>query len=138
MLRGQRVAVVSFSVDRDHSQYWVCCVRTGSMTVNGVRRERLRRWNSAYRGLIYANADTGIILRLAFRNVDIPNEYNLQDARNLLNYSVVKLGEKSFWLPTAAVHFTVAEGSRARDEIRFSNYRKLGAESTITFPAEEK
>jgi hypothetical protein len=137
-LRGRRVAVFGYSVDRVHSQYWVCCVATGSMTVNGVSRQRYRRWLSAYQGFVYADADTGIIVRFTFRNVEIPREYNLQDARNLLEYSTVTLGGKPFWLPARAVHYTRTEKGRTRDEIQFSNYRKFDADTNISFPTEEK
>jgi hypothetical protein len=137
-LRGQRVAVFRYSVDRVHSQYWVCCVATGTMTVNGVRRQRYKRWLSAYQGFVYADSDTGSIVRLTFRNVEIPPEYNLQDARNLLEYAAVTLGEKSFWLPARAIHYTRTDKGRTRDEIQFSNYRKFGANTNITFPTDEK
>lgn len=137
-LRGRRVAVFSYFVDRDHSQYWVCCVSTGGMTVNGVRRQKYKQWMSAYRGFVYADADTGIIVQLTFLNVAIPEEYNLQDNRNLVEYSEVTLGGKSHLLPKRAIHFTRSIRGKTRDEISFSNYRKFGAESTIQFPTEEK
>ena len=154
-LRHQRVAVFSYSIDRAHSQYWVCCISMGSMTVNGVRREQRQRWNSAYRGYVYADADTGIIVRFTLRNVDIPPDYNMVDARNVLDYSPVTVAGQQFWLPVSGIHYSrSATGrrrltskklghppdspSRWRDEIQFSNYRRLGAESTITFPTEDK
>jgi hypothetical protein len=154
-LRRQRVAVFSYSIDRAHSHYWVCCNSMGSMTINGVRREQRQTWTSAYRGYVYADADTGIIVRFTLRNVDIPPDYNMVDARNLLDYSPVTLAGQQFWLPVSGIHYSrSATGrrrltskklghppdspSRWRDEIQFSNYRRLGAESTITFPTEEK
>jgi hypothetical protein len=137
-LRGRRVAVFGYSIDRAHSQYWVCCVAAGTVDVGGVRRQQNKRWLSAYRGFVYADADSGSIVRFTFRNVEIPQSYDLQDARNLLEYSTVTLGGKSFWLPARAVHYTRTAKGRTRDEIRFSNYRKFGADTNITFPTGDK
>jgi hypothetical protein len=154
-LRGRPVAVFSYSIDRADSQYWVCCISMGTITTNGVRHVQRQKWTSAYRGCVYADADTGIIVRFTFRNVDIPPDYNIVDARNVLDYSPVTLGGRQFWLPVSGIHYSrSATGrrrltskklghppdspSRWRDEIQFSNYRKLEAESTITFPTEEK
>jgi hypothetical protein len=135
---GRRVAVFGYAVGRAHSQYSVCCAETGSITVNGVSHSRRKSWISAYAGFVYAEAETGSIVRFTFRDVDIPEQYNLQQNRNLLEYSTVTLGGKSFWVPVRAVHFTRREQGRTRDEIEFANYRKFGAESNISFPTEEK
>jgi len=154
-LRGRPVAVFSYTIDRADSQYWVCCISTGTMTTNGVRHTQREKWTSAYRGYVYADAETGIIVRFTFRNVDIPPDYNIVDARNVLDYSPVTLGGQQFWLPVSGIHYSRSptgrrrltskklghppdSPSRWRDEIQFSNYRKLGAESTITFPTEAK
>jgi hypothetical protein len=137
-LHGRRIAALRFSIDRAHSQYWVCCVATGSMTVNGVTRQRYKKWISAYRGFVYADAGTGNIVRFTFRNVDIPAEYNLQDARGVVEYSTVTLSGKSFLVPAKAIHYSRTAKGRMRDEIVFSNYRAFGADSTLSFPAEGK
>ena len=137
-LHGRRVAVFRFSIDRDHTQYWVCCVSTGSMTVNGVTRRRFKKWMSAYRGFVYADPDSGSILRFTFRNVEIPAEYNLQDARNLMEYSTVTLSGRSFLVPNRAIHYSRSEKGQMRDEILFTNYRMFGADSNISFPTDEK
>ena len=108
------------------------------MTINGVSRRQYKSWISAYRGFVYADGDTGCIVRFSFRNVEIPAGYRLRDSRNLVEYSSVALGGKSFWLPIRAVHYTRREEGRTRDEIQFSNYRKFGADTNITFPTEEK
>ncbi len=135
---GRRVAVFNYSIERAHSQYSVCCVVTGSVTVNGVTHQRTKSWISAYRGLIYAEAETGSIVEFTLHNVDIPEAYRLRDARDLVQYSAVTVGGSSMWLPSRAIHFTHREQGRARDEIQFSDYRKLGAESTLSFPTDDK
>ena len=137
-MQGRRVAVFSYSIDRPHSQYWVCCVAIGSMTVNGLSRPRYKRWLSAYRGYVYADADSGSIVRFTLRNVDIPAEYDLQDNRNLVDYSTIPLGGKTFLLPIHAIHYTRKASGRTRDEIQFANYRKFDADTTIQFPTDEK
>ncbi|HTP89236.1 MAG TPA: hypothetical protein VMJ34_19935 [Bryobacteraceae bacterium] len=137
-LQGRRVAVFRFAIDRDHTHYWVCCVSTGSMTVNGIVRRRYKKWMSAYRGFVYADPDTGSILRFVFRNIEIPAEYNLQDARNLIEYSTVTLSGRTFLVPVRGVHFSRTQKGQVRDEIEFTNYRVFGADSSISFPKDEK
>jgi hypothetical protein len=137
-LQGRRVAVFRYSVEQARSQYSVCCVATGSVTVNGVKRQQFKHWVSAYQGFVYADPDSGNIVQFTFRNVDIPAEYNLRDSRNLVEYAEVTLGGRSFLLPTRAIHFTRSGDGRTRDEIQFSDYRKFGADSTIQFPTDQK
>ena len=134
---GKQIAVWRFAVSRDHSQYRVCCNSTGSVTIRGIRRQRRETWASAYLGFIYAEADTGIIQRLTFQNVDIPSGYNLEDARNLLDFKQVTIRANQFWLPVRAIHYARQGKSRTRSDIEFSNFRSFQADSVIQFPGDD-
>ncbi len=132
-LHNQRVAVFSYSVSKENSQYNVCCASSGSMTVNGVKQTQYKGWTSAYRGLICAVPETGIIARLTYTSFGIPAWVSLDESGDVLDYSAVTLNDHVYWLPLKAVHHTRTGNFRTRDEIQFSNYRKFTAESTITF-----
>jgi hypothetical protein len=136
-LHGRPAAVFRYAVDRAHSKYQVCCLEMGSVTIHGVIQPRKKPWMSAYRGLVYADAETGRILRIDYRNVNIPPESPLLDARHVIDYASFAIGEKPYWLPSRVTHYIRTPQFRTRDEIQFSNYRKFDAESTILFPTEE-
>ena len=131
-----KIGVWRFSVGREHSLYRVCCISAGSVTIRGVRRQKRETWASAYRGFLYAEAETGVIRRFTFHNVDIPSGYNLEDARNLLDFDRVTLGAGQVWLPVRAIHYARQGKFRTRSEIAFSNFRSFQADSTIQFPGE--
>jgi hypothetical protein len=136
-LHGRQVAVFRYAVDQAHSKYQVCCLQMGSITIHGVIQPQRRPWMSAYRGFVYAAPETGRILRIDYRNVNLPPESPLLDARHVVDYASFTIGEKSYWLPSRVKHYIRTPQFRTRDEIGFSNYRKFGAESTILFPTED-
>ena len=131
--RQKRLAVFSYSVTRENSQYVICCASTGTITVNGFQQRQLKSWVSAYRGLLYSDPDTGAIERFTLRNVDIPGWVDLDAAGNWLDYTEVNLNGQTYRLPAKAVHHTQIGNYRTRDEIEFTDYRKFTTESTITF-----
>ena len=136
-LHGRQVAVFRYGVDQAHSKYSVCCLQMGSITVHGVIQPQKKPWLSAYKGFVYADPDTGRIVRLDYQNVNIPPESPLRDARHVVDYASFTIGDKPYWLPERVTHYIRTPQYRTRDEIRFSNYRKFGAESTILFPTED-
>jgi len=136
-LHGSQVAVFRYAVDQAHSKYSVCCLQMGSITIHGVIQPQKKPWLSAYRGFVSADRETGRILRLDYRNVDMPPESPLRDARHVVDYASFTIGDRSYWLPSRVTHYIRTPEYRTRDEIQFSNYRRFDAESTILFPAED-
>jgi len=136
-LHGAQVAAFRYAVDQRHSKFRVWSRNVGAITVHGVTRPIERHWISAYRGLVYADPGTGVVVRFTFQNVDPPSGVDFQDGRNVVDYASAVIGGKSYWLPKSVVHYARYGESRTRDEIEFSNYRRFDAESTILFPTEE-
>lgn len=130
---AKRLAVFSYSITRENSQYLVCCASTGTITVNGFPRRQLKSWASAYRGLLYTDPATGAIERFTLRNRDIPSWVDVDALGNWLDYTEVILNGQAYRLPAKAVHHSQLRNYQTRDEIEFSNYRKFSADSTITF-----
>ena len=136
-LHARQVAVFRYAVDQAHSKYQVCCLEMGSITIHGVIQPQKKPWMSAYRGFVYADPDTGRIVRIDYQNVNIPPESPLLDARHVVDYASFTIADKSYWLPSRVTHYLRTAQYRTRDEIQFSNYRRFGADSTILFPTDD-
>jgi hypothetical protein len=136
-VQGKRMAVWSVRVSREHSRYIVCCISLGTVTVGGVRRPQRKSWAAAYSGLLYSDPETGAIRRFAFRNVDIPEGYNLDDGRTLLDFEKVTLNARQVWLPRHALHYTRQAFYRNKNEIEFTDFHSFEADSVIAFPKDD-
>jgi hypothetical protein len=136
-VQGKRMAAWKFFVNREQSKYTVCCISTGSVVIRGVRREQRHTWIAAYRGLIYADPASGVIRRFIYQTVDIPQGYNIDDSRTLLDFDNVKLKSGQTWLPARALHYTRLGNFRTKSEIDFSDFHSFESDSAIEFPTDE-
>ena len=123
MLAGHRTAVFKYVVDREHS------------TVK-LNRSDLATAVVAYHGDIYADDDTGTILRITNVLDNIPPELQMYSMTTTIDYNPVKVGALSYVLPSAAVVEMATPSGRVRDDLLFRDYRKFEAESTVTFGGE--
>jgi hypothetical protein len=123
-LRGQRVAVFRYQIDSGHSVFTISFDNT-------------QRIVTAYKGLIYGDADNGIIYRITFEAVDIPAGFPVRQATDTLDYGEVQISGNPFILPLKADLKMMAQVPRGEqknhNEIGFKLYRKFGADSTISF-----
>jgi hypothetical protein len=91
----------------------------------------------AYTGLIYADAANGMIMRVTLEALDLPASFPIQTARNQLDYDYTEISGNTFLLPLRA-EVRMREGRLLiRNDIEFRNYRKFGADTTITFDTPE-
>ena len=88
---------------------------------------------AGYSGYIYADADTGLILRMTLRAEDIPVDYPIQKVEQVLDYDFTKIGESEFLLPLKSVVKSRSGKMLTKNELEFRAYRKFGTESVITF-----
>ena len=87
----------------------------------------------AYRGWIYVDKDAPMVMRITLEAEDIPSTFPIQQASNVLDYDFTTISEKEFLLPLRA-EMRMREGRvLAKNVVEFRNYRKFGAEATITF-----
>ena len=135
-LRGRPTDVFSFRVDRAHS--------AAVLTVSGVATV------VGYRGLVYADRDRKIVLRIT-TEADSPEDSPLQNVTHLLDYGHALIGREDFLLPLhGELRLRMPEQLlrdsqrrlRARviairNEVDFSNYRKYAADSEIRFDSAE-
>lgn len=123
-LRGRRMAVFNYFIDSGHSSY---SIRYGSDNNDE------QRIITAYKGLLYADPETGEIDRIKFIAVDIPKTFPVTDTTDLLDYDLVEISGQKYVVPLAAKLLMHAGRESAKNEIEFRNYHKFGVESGITY-----
>ena len=119
-LDGRLMAVYNYFIDSGHSSY--------SIDYNGEQRII-----TAYRGMVYADPDTGVIYRIKFQAVDIPSSFPVQDASEILDYDLVDINNNKYICPLRAQLFLRSGRQRTKNDIEFRLYRKFGTESSITY-----
>jgi hypothetical protein len=127
-LRGRRMAVFNYSIDSGHSDW--------SITY-GDGPSDSQRIVTAYRGLVYADAQTGEISRIKFVAVDIPKGFPIQETTEILDYDLQEISGQKYVCPMAAQLWMRASRESTHNEIEFRNYRKFGTESSITYDMED-
>lgn len=119
-LRGRRNHVYSYRVRQDRSKYTIWFDKKMSVV-------------PGYRGQIFVDADLNVVTRVVFEAVDIPPTFPVQQAKTLLDYDFVKIGEQEHVLPLRA-DVRMREGRNlTKNEVEFRMYRKFGADATIKF-----
>ena len=119
-LRGHLVYVFNYHVDRGNSQWML----------DYEHREQIQ---PAYEGLVYLDKETGKVLRLTLRAVELPPAFPIQDAHTQLDYDYTDIGGQKFLLPLVAQVRMRHDNILTRNDNEFRLYRKYGVESSITF-----
>jgi hypothetical protein len=128
-LRGRRMAVFNYFIDSGHSNW--------SITY-GFNKNDDQRIITAYRGLVYADPNTGEISRIKFVAVDIPKSFPVRDTTEILDYDLVEISGQKYVAPLMAQLYMHAGRESAKNEIEFRNYKKFGTESSITYEGDPK
>lgn len=119
-VRDHEVAVVRYSVDKEHSTL-------------RLSRDYLASAFVAYYGEVFFDPKTGAVFRITKQLSDIPPELETENSRTVIDYDKVAIGGADYLLPsTAYVEMTIRSG-RLRNEMSFDGYRKFEANSTVTF-----
>lgn len=119
-LRGQRLAVFDYTVDREHS----------TLT---LRLSDLAKAVIPYTGSLYADPDNGAVYRITDDATAIPAELRTREISTVIDYSETDIGGAKYLLPMEASVSLLLDGKRVRNEIEFQDYRKFAADSVITF-----
>lgn len=120
-LRGRRMHVFNFRVPQNRSKYSI------------YHRDSGRQIIAGYHGLIYADRDSGMVMRIKLDCDSIPPDYPIQQVSLDLNYDFIKISDQEFVLPLKA-DLRSREGKfLVWNEVEFHLYRKFGSEATITF-----
>jgi hypothetical protein len=123
-LRGRRMAVFNYFVDSAHSIWYIHY---------GEGKDDDQRIITAYRGLVYADANTGEIGRIKFEAVDIPRSFPVTETSERLDYDLVEISGQKFVVPLQALLLMKAGRESSKNEIEFRSYRKFDTGSTIKY-----
>lgn len=119
-LRGRRAYVFSFDIDEEHSKYQILW-------------DNSQELKPAYRGKIYIDTETKMIVRLVEMPYGIPATYPVQAVTDTLDFDFTKIGDSEYLVPMKAVIVSATSKYLARNDKEFRLYRKFGAETTIKF-----
>jgi hypothetical protein len=119
-LRGKRVAVFDFSVDKERS--------TLSLSLGDLAKAIV-----AYRGSVFADPATGAVWRITDDASEIPRSLMTREISTAIDYDEKLIGDKTYLLPVEAVVSLYLDRKKVRNEIEFQDYRKFAADSSITF-----
>ena len=123
-LRGRRMAVFNYFIDSGHSAFTISY---------GSGKSDEQRIVTAYKGLIYVDANTGEIDRIKFEAVDIPRTFPINATTETLDYDLVPISGQQFVLPVSARLNMKAGRESTKNEIEFHLYRKFASETFIKY-----
>jgi hypothetical protein len=122
-LRGQRVMAFQYHVRLDHSKYQL------------VVDDHLRI-TAAYHGLVEVDPKSHAVLRITAEAENIPSEFPVKEAKDVLDYDYTELSGQRFLLPLKAQVLMKGSEVWSRLDEEFRVYRKYSAESDIKFDTE--
>jgi hypothetical protein len=97
-------------------------------------------YRPAYGGAIWIDKETSRVLRIEMSARNMPKSFPLDQVESTIDYDFVLLGAQKFLLPSHSEALSCVRGTSdcSRNVIEFRNYRKFGADASITFGETEK
>ncbi len=121
VIQNRRTVVYEYVVKREFST--LTLISSGARTVAGSR------------GRIWLDRELDRVLRFEQIATEIPGDFPITAASSLIDYDWVMINERKYLLPThSVVMLTSSQGQVAvqdRNDIRFRNYQKYGAELKV-------
>jgi hypothetical protein len=119
-LRGRLSYVFSYDIDQAHSKY-------------GITWEKTDKIVPAYRGLIYIDHDTNMIMRITQVPYDIPRTFPVRASEEILDYNFQKIGDSEFLLPLKVRLTSRTIKYLSKNDFEFRLYQKFSADAVIKF-----
>lgn len=127
LLRGRRTIVYEYQVKRPFSKLRL---KSNEMEVG-----------AAYHGRVWIDRENYRVLRFE-QIAEPPADFSITAASSLIDYDWVTIAERQYLLPSLAeIILTTGKGQQAmqdRNDIRFRNYQKFGAEVKILDEVDDK
>jgi len=97
-------------------------------------------YTTAYGGEIWIGKETGQVLRIERLARGVPDDFPLDAIRSITDYADVKIGEAKYVVPTHSESWFCQRDYREclRNDTVFGDYKKFGAETTLTFGEDAK
>jgi len=118
-LLGRRLAVFEYSIDAQHSMI--------SLGVTGVDLIL------PYRGLLYADPDTGELWRITSELFDLPEDVQTKSLVTTIDYGLVDITNRKYIMPVSASVALDTGQKNILNKMSFTQYRKFETDSKITF-----
>ncbi len=125
-IHGHPTWVYHFDVQRDHSHWRI--EAAGQL------------YYPAFSGSIWIDKQSSRVLRIEQQAKNIPVLFPFDTTESATDYDYIRLATpESFLLPVDAEVLSCVRGTNtcARNKIEFRNYRKFGAESSVTFDSKQ-
>jgi hypothetical protein len=120
-LRGKRMYVFNFHVSQLRSQY--------SIYSEAVKRTVI----AGYHGLVYADRDTKMVMRIKLEVEGLPPDFPIQSVDLDMNYDFTKISGQDYLLPLKSEIRSREGRFLSKNEVEFRMYNRFGADTTIQF-----
>ena len=87
----------------------------------------------AYRGLVYIDEDTKMVVKIVMTPYDMPSTFPIHEISSSLDYDFETIGDQQYMLPLKSVLTSKRDRQMTKNDIEFRLYRKFGTESSIKF-----
>jgi hypothetical protein len=89
----------------------------------------------AYSGSVWIDKETHNVMRIEEETGPLPTGFAFDKAETVVSYGFIRIDTKTYPLPVHSEILTCQRGTSncTKNEINFQNYRKFGADSSITF-----
>jgi hypothetical protein len=89
----------------------------------------------AYTGTVWIDKQTHNVMRIEESTGPMPTSFPFDKVESVVAYGFVRIEGQTYPLPVHSEALTCQRGSNTctKNEINFQNYRKFGADSTVTF-----
>jgi hypothetical protein len=119
-LRGRKTYVFAYDIQQEYSKYRVEADDKLSIV-------------PAYRGLVYIDEDTKMVVKIVMTPYDMPSTFPIHDITSSLDYDLETIGDQQYMLPLKSVLTSKRDRLMSKNDIEFRLYRKFGTESSIKF-----
>ncbi len=121
-IRGRQAWVYKFDIPRERANWRI--------------EGNSQLYYPAYRGSVWIDKETSRVLRIEQEARNMPPRFQFDTVESSTDYDFVRLGTpEQYLLPVEAEVLSCERGTSncSRNKIEFRNYRKFGAESSISF-----
>ncbi len=118
-LRGRRMAVFNYSMETAHS----------GLTIS----DDVRMVHAGAKGLFYADPNDGTIYRITQTAFDIPSDFSVRSATEMLDYDYQDISGHPFLVPLRAQVAMASDRGKVKLAIEFRSYRRFDTNSDIIY-----
>jgi hypothetical protein len=120
-LRGKRIMAFAYHVSQSRSQY--------HLVVEDAKLSII----TAYRGLVEVDPDTHVVMRVTTIAENIPADFPIRKAEDVLDYDYQELSGHTFLLPLKSQVLMSGGDALTRLDEEFRLYRKYSADTDIKY-----